>query len=125
MVPVVATVSNLKIRAALIYYIIDRLNNLIMSLVEINKRYSQLAESACCLSCGGAINHAEPKPGEICVDLGSGRGTDVLRMAESVGNEGFVYGIDISDGMLEKASLNAEKFGITNVKFISIQAGFF
>jgi len=89
-----------------------------MEIKEINSRYSQLAETECCLSCGGAINYAEPKRGEVCVDLGSGRGTDVLRMAESVGETGFVYGIDISDGMLEKARKNAQKFGATNVSFI-------
>ena len=89
-----------------------------MEIKEINSRYSQLAETECCLSCGGAINYAEPKSGEVCVDLGSGRGTDVLRMAESVGETGFVYGIDISDGMLEKARKTAEKFGATNVSFI-------
>jgi ubiquinone/menaquinone biosynthesis C-methylase UbiE len=89
-----------------------------MEVKEINKRYSELAESECCLSCGGAINYAAPKPGEVCVDLGSGRGTDVLRMAESVGEAGFVYGVDISDGMLEKARKNAEKFGVTNVSFV-------
>ena len=89
-----------------------------MEIKEINSRYSQLAETECCLSCGGAINYAEPKSGEVCVDLGSGRGTDVLRMAESVNETGFVYGIDISDGMLEKARKNAEKFGVTNVGFI-------
>jgi ubiquinone/menaquinone biosynthesis C-methylase UbiE len=89
-----------------------------MEIKEINNRYSQLAESDCCLSCGGAINYAEPAEGEICVDLGSGRGTEVLRMAESVGENGFVYGIDISDGMLEKARRNAEKFGVKNVSFV-------
>jgi ubiquinone/menaquinone biosynthesis C-methylase UbiE len=89
-----------------------------MQYEEINKRYSELAESSCCLSCGGAINHAEPKPGEVCVDLGSGRGTDVLRMAESVGNTGFAYGIDMSDGMLQKARFNAERLGVKNAEFI-------
>lgn len=89
-----------------------------MEIKEINSRYSQLAESDCCLSCGGAINYAEPKLGEVCVDLGSGRGTDVLRMAESVGESGFVYGIDISDGMLEKARSNAKKFGVNHVRFV-------
>ena len=94
------------------------MNHKIMEIKEINNRYSELAESECCLSCGGAINYAEPKTGEVCVDLGSGRGTDVLRMAESVGSTGFVYGIDISDGMLDKARRNAEKFGVTNVSFV-------
>jgi arsenite methyltransferase len=89
-----------------------------MEIKEINSRYSGLAESECCLSCGGAIIYAEPKTGEVCVDLGSGRGTDVLRMAESVGETGFVYGLDISDGMLDKARHSAEKFHVTNVSFV-------
>lgn len=89
-----------------------------MELTEINKRYSELAESACCLSCGGAVNFAEAQPCEVCVDLGSGRGTDVLRLAEAVGSNGYVYGIDISDGMIRKAFATAERLGITNVDFI-------
>ena len=89
-----------------------------MEIKEINNRYSELAQSDCCLSCGGAINYAVPLPGEVCVDLGSGRGTDALRMAERVGEAGFVYGIDIADGMLEKARRNADKLGVKNVLFI-------
>ena len=54
-----------------------RMYHKIMEIKEINNRYSELAESECCLSCGGAINYAEPITGEVCVDLGSGRGTDV------------------------------------------------
>jgi len=89
-----------------------------MEYKEINSRYSELAESSCCLSCGGAINYSEPKAGEICVDLGSGRGTDVMRMAEKVGENGFVYGIDISEGMFKKAVSTAERLGVKNVKFL-------
>ena len=89
-----------------------------MTYAEINRRYSDLADSTCCLSCGGALNYSETKLGEICVDLGSGRGTDVIRLAEIVGEEGFVYGIDISDGMIKKAKSTAERLGITNVNFI-------
>lgn len=85
---------------------------------QIQVRYSKLAEDTCCLSCGGALDHSKAQPGEVCVDLGSGRGTDVLRLAEDVGEDGFVYGIDVSDGMLRKAEKNATKLGITNVEFI-------
>lgn len=85
---------------------------------QIQVRYSNLAEDACCLSCGGALDYSKATPGEICVDLGSGRGTDVLRLAEDVGEEGMVYGIDVSDGMLRKAEKNAAKLGVTNVEFI-------
>ena len=88
-----------------------------MDYSSINLRYSQLAKTECCLSCGGAVNYSKVKPGEVCVDLGSGRGTDVLRMADETGSEGFVYGIDISEGMLTTARDNARKFGVTNVQF--------
>lgn len=89
-----------------------------MDYSSINLRYSQLAKTECCLSCGGALNYSKVRPGEVCVDLGSGRGTDVLRMAELAGESGFAYGIDISEGMLATARENASKFGVTNVKFI-------
>ena len=85
---------------------------------SIETRYSGLAQTTCCLSCGGAINHAKAKLGDVCVDLGSGRGTDVLRLADVVGSSGFVWGIDISDGMLSKARENAEKLGVKNVSFV-------
>ena len=88
-----------------------------MDYSTINLRYSQLAKTDCCLSCGGAVNYSKVKPGEVCVDLGSGRGTDVLRMADETGPEGFAYGIDISEGMLATARDNARKFGVSNVEF--------
>jgi arsenite methyltransferase len=90
-----------------------------MNYKEIDKRYSTLAESNCCLSCGGAINYSRASKGETCVDLGSGRGTDVLRLAETVGDSGFVYGIDISEGMLQKARNTAKHLSATNVRFIN------
>jgi len=89
--------------------------------VAIDKRYSELAESTCCLSCGGARSYSQPQPGEVCLDLGSGRGNDVLRMALDVGPEGFVYGIDISQGMIEKARKNMKKMEVQNVEFIQSQ----
>ncbi len=89
-----------------------------MSINQIQVRYSELAEDTCCLSCGGAIDYAKVRPGEVCADLGSGRGTDVIRMAQEAGKEGFAFGIDITDGMLRKAERNAAKLGVENVKFI-------
>lgn len=89
-----------------------------MNTTEINTRYSILSQQECCLSCGGAVNYAHPREGECCIDLGSGKGTDVLRMAEQVGEKGFVFGIDVSDGMLETARRNARKTGINNVSFL-------
>ena len=87
----------------------------------INERYTQLSETSCCLSCGGAINHAKPQTGEVCVDLGSGRGNDVIRLAEDVGESGYVYGIDISEGMVAKAKANLDKFDVENAKILQAE----
>ena len=84
----------------------------------INIRYSELAEESCCLSCGGAINHAGASEGEFCADLGSGRGLDVIKMAQSVGNEGKTYGVDVSEGMIKKARKNIDKFNVQNAEII-------
>ena len=88
------------------------------NLKAIDQRYTVLAQDTCCLSCGKAIEHTDVSPGDVCLDLGSGRGTDVLRMAEAAGPNGFAYGIDISDGMLEKARNTADMLGVKNVGFI-------
>jgi arsenite methyltransferase len=83
----------------------------------IDNRYSVLAKKSCCLSCGGAINYADPQPGETCIDLGSGRGNDCISLAEKTGSSGHVYGIDISDGMIEKAKFNVAQKRLVNIEF--------
>jgi len=87
--------------------------------LEIVKRYSSLAEDTCCLSCGGAVNYVDAREGELCLDIGCGRGNDVLMLAQIVGDHGKVYGIDITPEMIEKAKKTAEKLNIHNVEFIN------
>jgi arsenite methyltransferase len=82
------------------------------------KRYDGLSKEDCCLSCGNALSFAGIQTGEVCVDLGSGQGHDVLRMAILTGDSGFSYGIDISDGMIDTARNKAIKLQINHVAFI-------
>ena len=89
-----------------------------MNTKSIENRYGKLANESCCLSCGGALDLSTPVKNEICLDLGSGRGNDVIRLAEKVGPDGFVYGLDITENMIKKAERSAKKLGITNVKFL-------
>lgn len=86
--------------------------------LAIETRYQKLASSCCSLSCGNTLAHVQAAPGQLCVDLGSGRGTDVLRMAEAVGPDGHAWGIDITDGMLETARAKAAKLGLVNASFV-------
>ena len=89
-----------------------------MDYSSINLRYSQLAKTECCLSCGGALNFSKVQPGEICVDLGSGRGHRCASNGRTRRRRGFAYGIDISDGMLAAARRMPVNLRVSNVKFI-------
>lgn len=65
----------------------------------------------------GLSAKAQIQPGDIVVDLGSGAGHDVFEVAELVGSEGRVVGIDFTPEMLTTAIRNAADRGITNVDF--------
>jgi ubiquinone/menaquinone biosynthesis C-methylase UbiE len=85
---------------------------------QIAVRYAQEADTCCNLSCGGALDLAEVTPGEVLVDLGSGRGNDVLKAAEIVGSEGMAYGVDFTPRMIQVAEINRKKLGVNNAKFL-------
>ncbi|HEX5726642.1 MAG TPA: arsenite methyltransferase [Longimicrobiaceae bacterium] len=70
------------------------------------------------LGCGNPTALAELRPGETVLDLGSGGGIDVLLSARRVGPEGRVYGLDMTDEMLELARRNQREAGVENVEFL-------
>ena len=70
------------------------------------------------LGCGNPTALAQIVPGETVLDLGSGGGIDVLLSARRVGPTGRVYGLDMTDEMLELARANQAKAGVTNVEFL-------
>jgi arsenite methyltransferase len=70
------------------------------------------------LGCGNPTAVAELREGERVLDLGSGGGIDVLLSARRVGPTGFVYGVDMTDEMLDLARGNAAKAGASNVEFL-------
>ena len=73
---------------------------------------------AASLGCGNPTALAELHAGEMVLDLGSGGGIDVLLSARRVGPTGKVYGLDMTDEMLELARENQRKAGIENVEFL-------
>ncbi len=73
---------------------------------------------AASLGCGNPTALAELRSGETVLDLGSGGGIDVLLSAKRVGPTGKVYGLDMTDEMLELARTNQRKAAATNVEFL-------
>jgi arsenite methyltransferase len=82
---------------------------------EMSEIPSEAAEIS--LGCGNPIAMAELKSGETVLDIGSGGGIDVFLASKRVGPTGFVYGIDMTPAMLQRARKAAKKGGYTNVKF--------
>ena len=70
------------------------------------------------LGCANPILLAAFKKGETVLDLGSGGGIDAFISSKYIGEEGKVYGLDMTDEMLELANKNKEKMGVSNVEFI-------
>jgi SAM-dependent methyltransferase len=73
---------------------------------------------AASLGCGNPLAVADLHEGETVLDLGSGGGIDVLLSARRVGPGGKVYGVDMTDEMLDLARTNAATAGATNVEFV-------
>ncbi len=61
------------------------------------------------------IDELAPVPGEKALDIGSGRGAVLLPLAEAVGPQGHVTGIDLALGMVEALRADAADRGLTNV----------
>ena len=71
--------------------------------------------------CGSPVTDAAPQPGQTLVDLGSGSGVECFMAAAMVGRGGKVYGIDMTDEMLNLAASSKQevvaRLGYDNVEF--------
>ena len=65
------------------------------------------------------LNAAGIEKGMKVLDIGSGAGDVALTLAEIVGNDGSVVGVDVNAEILETARGRADTAGITNVEFIA------
>ena len=69
------------------------------------------------LGCGLPTQFAKIKKGDTVIDLGSGAGNDAFIARNETGENGKVIGIDFTPAMINKARINAEKLGFSNVEF--------
>jgi arsenite methyltransferase len=76
-----------------------------------------LAEADLGLGCGVPTEYADIRSGDTVLDLGSGAGIDAFVARRIVGEEGHIYGVDMTPEMVTKARVNAEKLGYRNVGF--------
>ena len=71
--------------------------------------------------CGSPVGKAGLQEGQTVLDLGSGGGIDCFIAAKCVGKTGRVYGIDMTEEMLNVARQNADQvvknLGYNNIEF--------
>ncbi len=82
---------------------------------EIDALPSSVTESFC--GVGNPIGLGELHLGQTVVDLGSGAGLDSILAARRIGLTGRVFGIDMTEVMIEKARRNARLCGLENIEF--------
>lgn len=78
---------------------------------------AKFSEANLGLGCGNPTAMAEIKKGDAVLDLGSGAGFDCFLAVARTGESGKVVGIDMTAEMVEKAWVNAEKYGHKNIEF--------
>ncbi|NQT82343.1 arsenite methyltransferase [bacterium] len=69
------------------------------------------------LGCGNPVAFATLKEGEKVLDLGCGGGLDCFLAARKVGDDGLVIGVDMTQGMIDRAVEAARRHGYVNVEF--------
>jgi len=67
------------------------------------------------LGCGAPLDGIEIAPGECVLDLGCGSGEALIQVAERVGAEGMVIGVDMTDAMVALARDRVRVEGLENV----------
>jgi SAM-dependent methyltransferase len=71
---------------------------------------------------GSPLSFVDFKEGETLLDLGCGTGLDLYFYAKKAGELEKIFGIDISEEMIEKAKENMKRVGIKNVEIICCHA---
>lgn len=70
------------------------------------------------LGCGNPVAVSKIKEGDTVLDLGCGAGFDCFLASKKVGKTGKVIGVDMTEEMIKRAKMNAQKLGIKNVEFV-------
>lgn len=68
------------------------------------------------------VDYLQPRRGWKVLDVATGTGALCLALAQAVGPDGRVMGIDLSEGMLARAEKNLEKMSIENVDLFQMDA---
>lgn len=72
---------------------------------------------------GNPFSIGTVQQGDIVLDLGCGAGLDIIVAAQLVGEQGAVYGLDLSEEMVQRATENCRNLGLVNVSVNYLATG--
>ena len=88
---------------------------------RLSRRYDLIAGSSERKYRQLGLQALNPQPGEIALEIGYGTGHSLLTLAQAVGPDGRVCGIDISEGMRDVAQGRLEAAGLA--QRVELQVG--
>jgi arsenite methyltransferase len=71
---------------------------------------------------GNPQSFVDAQPGETVLDLGCGAGLDLYLYARKAGPTGHLYGLDLSQAMIDKARNNLASVGVGGVEWLHASA---
>ena len=66
---------------------------------------------------GNPLSMGRPRPGETVIDIGAGSGMDTFLAAKTVGADGKVIAVDMTEAMLRRGRDNATLTGLTQIEY--------
>ena len=69
-----------------------------------------------------AVSRLELKSGARVLEVGCGTGRNLVHLVEAVGEQGHIYGVDLSEGMLQEAKELSSRANWRNVTLIQSDA---
>lgn len=88
------------------------------AIIETTPRW--FFESSC--GVGNPFSLGEIKPGSALLDIGCGGGFDLFVASKLVGEQGHVFGIDVTERMVQKARENLALAGVMNFEVRKVDA---
>jgi ubiquinone/menaquinone biosynthesis C-methylase UbiE len=89
---------------------------------EVSEDYDKAALRFFPFTADRMVEFLQPRRGWKVLDVATGTGALCVALAQAVGQEGRVTGIDLSEGMLGRAEKNIKKMALENVDLFQMDA---
>ncbi len=84
---------------------------------SIGEKYEQLVVPSFEPIARPILEIAQPKRGQRVLDMGTGTGLLAFMIAPTIGKDGYILGVDVSQGMLSVAKRKATQHNFANLEF--------